>query len=67
MLYVVLLVFLGNGPPSRNAHLASVLIGLVVLAHFFYTNVVYIVACAALSYATLWITHNKVGKNRGKF
>lgn len=55
----------GNGPPSRNAHLASVLIGLVVLAHFFYTNVVYIVACAALSYATLWITHNKVGKNRG--
>ena len=55
----------GNGPISWTAHLFSVTTGIIVLAHFFYLNTLYLLALSALSYLALRSVNYFVGKGRG--
>lgn len=46
-------------------HSVAVITGLIAAAHFFYTNVAYLVALAGLSYFVLALSHGTLGHSRG--
>ena len=54
-----------GGMPMWTSHLASIAIGVVVLAHFFYYNTVYPIALTASSFVFLHLLHRILGCYRG--
>jgi porcupine-like protein len=54
-----------GGMPMWTSHLASIAIGVVVLAHFFYYNTLYPLALTASSFVFLHLIHRIIGCYRG--
>ena len=54
-----------GGMPLWTSHLASTAIGIVVLAHFFYSNTAYPIILTATSFIVLHLTHYLIGLYRG--
>ena len=50
-----------GGMPMWTSHLASIAIGVVVLAHFFYNNALYPIALTASSFVFLHLVHRIIG------